>query len=83
MLVMYAGIQASLEERRAEHGVLRTLGARRSQLLGSLVVLNGTRCVPYDSSNSVKFPSRKPNPLCALCMPVNAGHGYPRPGRLF
>jgi putative ABC transport system permease protein len=38
MLVMYAGIQASLEERRAEHGVLRTLGARRSQLLGSLVV---------------------------------------------
>jgi putative ABC transport system permease protein len=38
MLVMYAGIQASLEERRTEHGVLRTLGARRNQLLGSLAV---------------------------------------------
>jgi putative ABC transport system permease protein len=38
MLVMYAGIQASLEERRSEHGVLRTLGAGRGQLLGSLAV---------------------------------------------
>lgn len=38
MLVMYAGIQASLEERRGEHGVLRTLGARRGQLLKSLAV---------------------------------------------
>ncbi|MEA3278618.1 MAG: FtsX-like permease family protein, partial [Pseudomonadota bacterium] len=38
MLVMYAGIQASLEERRTEHGVLRTLGARRNQLLRSLAV---------------------------------------------
>ena len=35
MLVMYAGIQASLEERRTEHGVLRTLGTRRKRLLGS------------------------------------------------
>jgi putative ABC transport system permease protein len=38
ILVMYAGIQASLEERRAEHGVLRTLGAGRGKLLGSLAV---------------------------------------------
>jgi putative ABC transport system permease protein len=38
MLVMYAGIQASLEERRTEHGVLRTLGVRRNRLLGSLAV---------------------------------------------
>jgi putative ABC transport system permease protein len=38
MLVMYAGIQASLEERRTEHGVLRTLGTRRKRLLGSLAV---------------------------------------------
>lgn len=38
MLVMYAGIQASLTERQAEHGILRTLGARRSQLLRSLAV---------------------------------------------
>lgn len=38
MLVMYAGIQASLEERRTEHGVLRTLGTRRGKLLGSLAV---------------------------------------------
>ena len=38
VLVMYAGIHASLEERRSEHGVLRTLGARRGQLLGSLAV---------------------------------------------
>jgi putative ABC transport system permease protein len=35
---MYAGIQASLEERRSEHGVLRTLGAGRGKLLGSLAV---------------------------------------------
>jgi len=38
LLVMYAGIQASLEERRAEHGVLRTLGAGRRKLLWSLAV---------------------------------------------
>ncbi len=38
ILVMYAGIQASLEERRIEHGVLRTLGTRRKRLLGSLAV---------------------------------------------
>ncbi|MCG6860581.1 MAG: FtsX-like permease family protein [Chromatiaceae bacterium] len=38
ILVMYAGIQASLQERRSEHGVLRTLGARRSKLLSSLAV---------------------------------------------
>jgi len=38
MLVMYAGIQASLEERRSEHGVLRTLGVRRGKLLRSLAV---------------------------------------------
>jgi putative ABC transport system permease protein len=38
LLVMYAGIQASVAERRAEHGVLRTLGAGRAQLLASLAV---------------------------------------------
>jgi putative ABC transport system permease protein len=38
ILVMYAGIQASLEERRAEHGVLRTLGVGRAKLLSSLAV---------------------------------------------
>ncbi|TVQ86102.1 MAG: FtsX-like permease family protein [Chromatiaceae bacterium] len=38
LLVMYAGIQASLSVRRVEHGVLRTLGAGRSQLLRSLAV---------------------------------------------
>ncbi|EXJ11965.1 ABC transporter permease [Imhoffiella purpurea] len=38
LLVMYAGIQASLEDRRAEHGILRTLGAGRRALLGSLAV---------------------------------------------
>ncbi len=38
MLVMYAGIQASLEERRVEHGILRTLGTGRRALLGSLAV---------------------------------------------
>jgi len=38
ILVMYAAIQASLEERRAEHGVLRALGARRGQLLRGLAV---------------------------------------------
>ncbi len=38
LLVMYAGIQASLEERRVEHGILRTLGAGRGALLGSLAV---------------------------------------------
>ena len=38
VLVMYAGIQASLASRRAEHGVLRTLGASRRQMLRSLAV---------------------------------------------
>lgn len=38
VLVMLAGIQASLEERRSEHGILRTLGAGRRALLGSLAV---------------------------------------------
>ncbi len=38
LLVMHAGIQASLEERKAEHGILRTLGAGRRALLGSLAV---------------------------------------------
>ncbi len=38
LLVMYAGIQASLSVRRAEHGVLRTLGAKRHQLLRGLLV---------------------------------------------
>jgi len=38
LLVMYAGIQASLEERRTEHGVLRTLGVKRNRLLASLAV---------------------------------------------
>jgi putative ABC transport system permease protein len=38
ILVMYAGIQASLSVRRAEHGVLRTLGASRGQMLRGLAV---------------------------------------------
>jgi len=38
LLVMYAGIQASLSVRRVEHGVLRTLGAERGVLLRSLMV---------------------------------------------
>lgn len=38
VLVMAAGIQASLGERRAEHAILRTLGAGRRALLGSLAV---------------------------------------------
>ncbi|MBK5931272.1 ABC transporter permease [Halochromatium salexigens] len=38
LLVMYAGIQASLAVRRAEHGVLRALGAQRRQLLVALAV---------------------------------------------
>lgn len=38
LLVMYAGIQASLEQRRVEHGILRTLGASRRTLLSSLAV---------------------------------------------
>jgi hypothetical protein len=38
ILVMYAGIQASLEERRLEHGILRTLGTGRRALLTSLAV---------------------------------------------
>ncbi|QGU33874.1 ABC transporter permease [Thermochromatium tepidum] len=37
-LVMYAGIQASLEQRRTEHAILRTLGARRRRLLMSLAL---------------------------------------------
>ena len=35
---LFAGIQASLEERRLEHGILRTLGAGRRALLTSLAV---------------------------------------------
>jgi len=38
ILVMFAGIQASLAVRRREHGVLRTLGASRRQMLRSLAV---------------------------------------------
>jgi putative ABC transport system permease protein len=38
ILVMYAGIQASLEDRRLEHGILRTLGTGRRALLTSLAV---------------------------------------------
>nr|WP_207161974.1 FtsX-like permease family protein [Thiocapsa imhoffii] len=38
LLVMYAGIQASLEERQREHGILRTLGTGRRALLTSLAV---------------------------------------------
>ncbi|MGE5154273.1 MAG: ABC transporter permease [Bdellovibrio bacteriovorus] len=38
LLVMAAGIQASLAERRAEHAILRTLGTGRQALLGSLAV---------------------------------------------
>ncbi len=38
ILVMYAGIQASLAVRRTEHGVLRTLGTGRRQLLWSLMI---------------------------------------------
>lgn len=38
VLVMLAGIQASLEERRAEHGILRTLGTGRRTLLGALAL---------------------------------------------
>jgi putative ABC transport system permease protein len=38
LMVMFAGIQASLEERRLEHGLLRTLGAGRRALLTSLAV---------------------------------------------
>ena len=38
LLVMFAGIQASLEERRQEHGILRTLGTGRRALLTSLAV---------------------------------------------
>lgn len=38
ILVMFAGIQASLQERRLEHGILRTLGAGRRTLLVSLAV---------------------------------------------
>ncbi len=38
LVVMYAGIQASLAVRRGEHGVLRTLGANRRQLLRALLV---------------------------------------------
>ncbi len=38
LLVMFAGTQASLEERRLEHGILRTLGAGRRALLTSLAV---------------------------------------------
>lgn len=38
VLVMFAGIQTSLDERRIEHGVLRTFGTRRIQLMRSLAI---------------------------------------------
>ena len=38
VLVMIAAIQASLEQRRTEHGILRTLGVGRRTLLASLAV---------------------------------------------
>jgi putative ABC transport system permease protein len=38
LLVMVAGIQASLDERRAEHAILRTLGAGRRALLAGVAV---------------------------------------------
>jgi len=38
LLVLYAGIQAGAEGRRREAAILRTLGARRSQLLGAAAV---------------------------------------------
>jgi putative ABC transport system permease protein len=38
LLVMIAGIQASLSSRRAEHALLRTLGAGRGPLLRALMV---------------------------------------------
>lgn len=38
VLVMVAGIQASLAERRGDHAILRTLGTGRRALLGSLAV---------------------------------------------
>jgi putative ABC transport system permease protein len=38
LLVLYAGIQAGAASRRREAAILRTLGARRSQLLGAAAV---------------------------------------------
>jgi putative ABC transport system permease protein len=38
LLVMAAGVHASLAERRADHAILRTLGTGRRALLGSLAV---------------------------------------------
>ncbi len=38
LLVLYAGIQAGAEWRRRESAILRTLGARRNQLLGAAAV---------------------------------------------
>lgn len=38
LLVLMAGIQASLAERQSEHAILRTLGTGRRALLGSLAV---------------------------------------------
>ncbi len=38
LLVMLAGIQATLAQRRGEHAVLRALGARRRDLLAALAV---------------------------------------------
>lgn len=38
LLVMYAGIQASLAVRRSEHAVLRALGAQRPQMLRALAL---------------------------------------------
>ncbi len=38
LMVMFAAIHASLDERIREAAILRTLGARRSQLLGSMLL---------------------------------------------
>lgn len=38
LMVMFAAIHASLDERIREAAILRTLGARRSQLLGSMML---------------------------------------------
>ncbi len=38
LMVMYAAIQATLDERTQEAAVMRTLGARRGQLLGTIMV---------------------------------------------
>jgi len=38
LMVMYAAIHATLDERIREAAILRTLGARRSQLLGNIIL---------------------------------------------